>query len=191
MTLVHFHLTDAEGSGLSGGVSLVPTRRVTVRDAIRLPVAQTVKLTAGEATVEVMPSTTQWVWRASELVAAGATRYVEVPDSAQTVEYAGLVDVDPATLDQSSETVAVSPGSRYRLDFWHAVGDGSAWRRVTATVTAGDAVVASTKTPIRADTQWYEVTLDFTAPKDCTAVTVTITENTWLRVDDVSLVEII
>lgn len=121
MTLVHFHLTDAEGSGLSGGVSLVPTRRVTVRDAIRLPVAQTVKLTAGEATVEVMPSTTQWVWRASELVAAGATRYVEVPDSAQTVEYAGLVDVDPATLDQSSETVAVSPGSRYRLDFWHAV----------------------------------------------------------------------
>lgn len=72
MTLVHFHLTDAEGSGLSGGVSLVPTRRVTVRDAIRLPVAQTVKLTAGEATVEVMPSTTQWVWRASELVAAGA-----------------------------------------------------------------------------------------------------------------------
>lgn len=43
----------------------------------------------------------------------------------------------------------------------------------------------------QADTQWYEVTLDFTAPKDCTAVTVTITENTWLRVDDVSLVEII
>ena len=90
-----------------------------------------------------------------------------------------------------SQTLAVSPGSRYRLDFWHAVGDGSSWRRVTATVTAGDAVVASTKTPIRADTQWYEVTLDFTAPKDCTAVTVTITENTWLRVDDVSLVEII
>lgn len=106
MTLVHFHLTDAEGSGLSGSVSLVPTRRVTVRDAIRLPVAQTVKLDAGEATVEVMPSTTQWVWRVSEMVAGGAIRYVEVPDSAQMVEYAGLVDVDPATLDQSSETVS-------------------------------------------------------------------------------------
>ena len=39
MTLVHFHLTDAEGRGLDGGVSLVPTRRVTVADAIRLPVA--------------------------------------------------------------------------------------------------------------------------------------------------------
>lgn len=46
MTLVHFHLTDAEGRGLDGSVSLVPTRRVTVADAIRLPVAQTVRLTA-------------------------------------------------------------------------------------------------------------------------------------------------
>ena len=36
MTLVHFHLTDAEGRGLDGSVSLVPTRRVTVADAIRL-----------------------------------------------------------------------------------------------------------------------------------------------------------
>lgn len=106
MTLVHFHLTDAEGSGLSGGVSLVPTRRVTMRDAIRLPVAQMVRLDAGEAVAEVMSSTTQWVWRVSELVAGGAVRYVEVPSSATQVEYAGLVDVDPKTLDQSSETVA-------------------------------------------------------------------------------------
>ena len=106
MTLVHFHLADAEGRGLDGSVSLVPTRRVTVRDAIRLPVAQTVKLDKGEATAEVMPSTTQWVWRVKrELVAGGIVRYVEVPDK-ESAEYSGLVDVDPATLDQSSETVA-------------------------------------------------------------------------------------
>lgn len=105
MTLVHFHLADAEGRGLDGSVSLVPTRRVTVADAIRLPVAQTVKLTAGEATAEVMPSTTQWAWRASELVAGGIVRYVEVPDK-ESAEYSGLADVDPKTLDQSSETVA-------------------------------------------------------------------------------------
>lgn len=107
MTLVHFHLTDAEGNGLAGSVGLVPTRRVTVRDAIRLPVAQTVRLDAdGEATVDVMPSTTQWVWRASELVASGITRYVEVPRSAQTVEYATLTDIDPKTLDPSADSVA-------------------------------------------------------------------------------------
>lgn len=105
MTLVHFHLADAEGRGLDGSVSLVPTRRVTVADAIRLPVAQTVRLTAGEATAEVMPSTTQWAWRASELVVGGIVRYVEVPDK-ESAEYSGLADVDPKTLDQSSETVA-------------------------------------------------------------------------------------
>lgn len=127
MTLVHFHLTDAEGSGLSGSVSLVPTRRVTVRDAIRLPVAQTVRLDAGEAVAEVMPSTTQWVWRVSELVAGGATRYVEVPDSAQTVEYAGLMDVDPATLDQSLETVGawetVTRAAQSALDQIESIDD--------------------------------------------------------------------
>ncbi|WP_288270219.1 hypothetical protein [uncultured Bifidobacterium sp.] len=127
MTLVHFHLADAEGRGLDGSVSLVPTRRVTVRDAIRLPVAQTVRLDKGEATVEVMPSTTQWVWRVSELVAAGGRRYVEVPDSAQMVEYAGLVDVDPATLDQSSETVAawetVTRAAQSALDQIESIND--------------------------------------------------------------------
>lgn len=107
MTLVHFHLTDAEGRGLNGGVSLVPTRRVTVRDAVRLPVAQTVRLDAdGEATAEMMPSTTQWVWRVSELVASGIIRYVEVPNANAAVEYAGLLDVDPTTLEPSSNVVA-------------------------------------------------------------------------------------
>ena len=127
MTLVHFHLTDAEGSGLSGGVSLVPTRRVTVvRDAIRLPVAQTVKLTAGEAVAEVMPSTTQWVWRVSELVAGGIVRYVEVPDK-ESAEYSGLADVDPKTLDQSSETVAawetVTRAAQSALDQIESIDD--------------------------------------------------------------------
>ena len=105
MTLVHFHLADAGGRGLDGSVSLVPTRRVTVADAIRLPVAQTVRLTAGEATAEVMPSTTQWAWRASELVVGGIVRYVEVPDK-ESAEYSELADVDPKTLDKTTETVA-------------------------------------------------------------------------------------
>lgn len=126
MTLVHFHLADAEGRGLDGSVSLVPTRRVTVRDAIRLPVAQTVKLDKGEAVAEVMPSTTQWVWRVSELVAAGATRYVEVPDK-ESAEYSGLADVDPKTLDQSSETVAawetVTRAAQSALDQIESIDD--------------------------------------------------------------------
>ena len=106
MTAVHFHLTDAQGNGLAGKVGLVPSRRVTVEDAIRLPVVQLVVLDAGEATVDVLPSTTQWAWRVTEYVAGGTTRYVEVPDSAAVVEYSALSDIDPASLDQTSNTVA-------------------------------------------------------------------------------------
>lgn len=105
MTLVHFDLADPAGDPLAGYVSLVPTRRVTVGDEIRLPTALRVRLESGEASVELMPSTTQWVWRVSELVPGGITRYVSVPDSEGTVEYAALESVDPASLDVSSASV--------------------------------------------------------------------------------------
>lgn len=141
MTLVHFHLADAEGRGLDGSVSLVPTRRVTVADAIRLPVAQTVKLTAGEATAEVMPSTTQWAWRVSELVAGGIVRYVEVPDK-ESAEYSELADVDPKTLDKTTETVAawetVTRTAQGMLDKIGSIDD-----KVQAAAASADAAKAS------------------------------------------------
>lgn len=104
MTLVHFHLTDAEGRGLDGSVSLVPTRRVTVADAIRLPVAQTVRLTAGEATAEVMPSTTQWAWRASELVAGGRVRIRNLYDPPTMDDRAPVTPWAPSGMTASSKT---------------------------------------------------------------------------------------
>ena len=106
MTLVHFDLADPAGGPLGGFLSLVPTRRVTVGDEVRLPTALRVRLESGEASVELMPSTTQWVWRVSELVPGGITRYVAVPDSERAVEYADLESVDPASLDVSSATLS-------------------------------------------------------------------------------------
>ncbi|RSX53035.1 collagen-like protein [Bifidobacterium samirii] len=106
MTFVHFNLTDPQGAPLSGAVACVPTRRVTVGSAIRLPVPVSVPLTDGEATVELLPSTTQWAWRVSELVSKGLVRYVAVPDEVGMVEYASLEGIDPATLDVDSATLA-------------------------------------------------------------------------------------
>ena len=105
MTMMHFRLADPSGIPLDGYVSLVPTRRVTVGDEIRLPTAVRVPLQDGEATVDMLPSTTQWVWRVAELVKGGITRYVAVPDTEGTVEYADLESVDPASLDVSSASV--------------------------------------------------------------------------------------
>lgn len=90
-----------------------------------------------------------------------------------------------------SQTVAICPGSLYRLAFWHAVGLANSGRTVTVKIAAGDRTIAAYDTPPRLDTMWHEVTIDFTAPPDCTNVTITITENAWLRLDDVSLIEII
>lgn len=88
MTVVNFDFADPAGVPVKGYVSLVPTRRVTVGDEVRLPTALRVRLETGEASVELMPSTTQWVWRVAELVPGGITRYVAVPDSEMAVEYA-------------------------------------------------------------------------------------------------------
>lgn len=105
MTVVNFDFADPAGVPVKGYVSLVPTRRVTVGDEVRLPTALRVRLEAGEASVELMPSTTQWVWRVAELVPGGITRYVAVPDSELAVEYADLESVDPSSLDVSSASV--------------------------------------------------------------------------------------
>lgn len=124
MTVVNFDFADPAGVPVKGYVSLVPTRRVTVGDEVRLPTALRVRLEAGEASVELMPSTTQWVWRVAELVPGGITRYVAVPDSELAVEYADLESVDPSSLDVSSASVpAWEIATRTAQDMFDKVGE--------------------------------------------------------------------
>lgn len=53
----------------------------------------------GELTVDLLPTTPAFVWQVVELANSpqAYTRYVEVPNSQTKVEYADLVEVDPAT----------------------------------------------------------------------------------------------
>lgn len=53
----------------------------------------------GELTVDLLPTTSAFVWQVIELVDTpqAYTRYVEVPDSKTKVEYADLVEVDAGT----------------------------------------------------------------------------------------------
>lgn len=53
----------------------------------------------GELTVDLLPTTSAFVWQVVELADSpqAYTRYVEVPDSQVRVEYADLVEVDAAT----------------------------------------------------------------------------------------------
>ena len=54
---------------------------------------------SGELTVDLLPTTSAFVWRVIELADTpqAYTRYVEVPDSKTKVEYADLVEVDAGT----------------------------------------------------------------------------------------------
>lgn len=54
---------------------------------------------SGELTVDLLPTTSAFVWQVVELADSpqAYTRYVEVPDSQVRVEYADLVEVDAAT----------------------------------------------------------------------------------------------
>lgn len=105
MTRVHFLLTDPSGTPLKGSISLTPTRRLIVDTQVRLPKGIRADLVDGETTVDLMPSTTGWAWRVSELVVSGIVRYVAVPDSVDTVEYADLAEVDKDSLDTTSANI--------------------------------------------------------------------------------------
>lgn len=59
-------------------------------------------------TIELAPtSSPDWVWRMDERVPGGRrNRYVAVPNSLTPVEYADLVEIDPATLEPLAEPQA-------------------------------------------------------------------------------------
>lgn len=103
MSLVHVRLTQHDATtgadiGVSGAVRAVPTKRYSTNDGhIVLPNALEVKLDeAGEAWLELTPTTPDFAWRVSELVRYGAVRTVLVPDSSTVLEYADLADTEDA-----------------------------------------------------------------------------------------------
>ena len=76
-------------------------------DRLLLPVSMPpVRLVAGEALLRLAPTGAGWCWQIIERTPRGKTRYVLVPDSVATLDYADLVDVDPTTLDPSAEPEA-------------------------------------------------------------------------------------
>lgn len=91
------------------------------------------------------------------------------------------------------QTAPVTPGSTYRLSLWHACGapDGNRW--VTMKIANADTgtTIKSSISPARLTTDWVQESMEFTTPADCTRVTLTITEGSWLRLDDVELREVL
>lgn len=104
MTQIHISIRKPKTGGLdpvTGTLRFRPVRR-------HFDAAKNLIITAsfdanlsesGELTVDLLPTTSAFVWQVIELADSpqAYTRYVEVPDSKTKVEYADLVEVDAGT----------------------------------------------------------------------------------------------
>ena len=110
MTKVSFSFKRPAATGLvvaGGRLRFRPFRRYVAGESVVVPRAFDVELDdKGEATVEMAPTNGVFAWMVTELLtpdddgdapAYAYTRYVEVPNSTGPVDYATLVDLDPAT----------------------------------------------------------------------------------------------
>lgn len=82
----------------------------------------------GAMTIQLMPTTPVFIWKITELAGTDQayTRWVEVPDSENTVEYADLVDVDPATF----APVAMLGGDLLKVHHADSQADAEAYSAV-------------------------------------------------------------
>ena len=101
MTQIHISIRKPKTGGLdpvTGTLRFRPVRRhfdaaknLIIAASFDADLSET-----GELTVDLLPTTSAFVWQVVELADSpqAYTRYVEVPDSQARVEYADLVEVD-------------------------------------------------------------------------------------------------
>lgn len=104
MTQIHISIRKPKTGGLDPVTGLMRFRPVRRHfDAAKnLVIAASFDANlseTGELTVDLLPTTSAFVWQVVELADSpqAYTRYVEVPDSKTKVEYADLVEVDAGT----------------------------------------------------------------------------------------------
>ena len=104
MTQIHISIKKPKTGGLDPVTGLMRFRPVRRHfdTAKNLVIAESFDANLsgqGELTVDLLPTTSAFVWQVIELADTpqAYTRYVEVPDSQTKVEYADLVEVDAGT----------------------------------------------------------------------------------------------
>ena len=111
MSKVHvsLHRDAAHGKApITGPMRFAPSRRRSDGQDIILPAGFDVDLVDGEAIVELDATGPDWCWTAYEPTIRGIIRSFLVPDvpDDEVLEYEGLPDVDPTTLEPSAEPEA-------------------------------------------------------------------------------------
>lgn len=108
MTRVRIDLQVPGPAGLSGAVGDMtwrPTARHAIGDTVVLPAPFKVWLAGSPVEVDVEATGSGWAWEVLE-PRGGGRRTVAVPASADPVDYADLVVLDPASLTPAPEDLA-------------------------------------------------------------------------------------
>lgn len=109
MTAVRIAFERPDRAPAYGSVEFAPTRRrVDGTTVVGMAPPIQVQLGPDPVTVDLDPTGGDWCWSVLERVAGlgQRRRYLLVPDVEGPVEYAALVEVDPATLEPSAEPPA-------------------------------------------------------------------------------------
>ena len=114
-----------------------PTARQDFADHVTLPRPFSAALVEGVVEVELAATGAGWCWEVSEQI----VRYVAVPESAETLEYSQLVDVDPTTCVPTGDP----PADVWALALDDAVSDATASAAASATTATTQATTATTK----------------------------------------------
>lgn len=154
---IGLRVDQADGSRIpaAGRVEWSRTQRRTVDGDAVLPTAFVVPLTADdpEPVVDVAPTGDGWAWRVAEYALGGITRHVLVPESDDVLDYATLVDVDPATLSPTVAPVGAwwAALDEVRENAGGALPEGAVAAAVVAEVAAqGLATVADVEAAVSA-----------------------------------------
>lgn len=99
--LMNFKRPRADGVDYParGYVQWTPTARRDMEGYILLPKPFKTNLVEGEAEVELLPTTSQWYWKAEEVFEGLREQvfYYVVPDSLTDIDYDDLIQINPET----------------------------------------------------------------------------------------------
>lgn len=106
MTMIKFSYNDAYGAPSRGSLAFMPHRRHAANETEILPKPFTVPLLNGEATVNLQPNSSSWVWIITEYFENQAKSfYTTIPDRDGIIPHTELVHISPSSLPAAYDAV--------------------------------------------------------------------------------------
>ena len=106
MTTIQFNYNDSYGQPSRGSLAFMPHRRHAANETEILPKPFTVPLLNGEATVNLQPNSSSWVWIITEYFENVAKSfYTTIPDKDGIIQHTELVHISPSSIPAAYDAV--------------------------------------------------------------------------------------